>query len=449
MRIRHGFRTLVVLAGFLSFIAAADAAPPEDLSGCAWPLETAGSGATNVAYPDKNATYWTMPLDRTLWRSMIIEGTYPSSRFFSFVSYEAKGASYDDIVDVDIMPDAGSRNPFVEPAGGAATRYTVTVGAGSGPNDIGLDTDPDDAALAWVIYRIYVPNEGLDRNAGVPLPAITLVGYDGSTKLLKACPSRKGNPSSVQGELRGSANGVLADFLAGLRASVDDPATCQPQDDVVFWIPEHTGGYFPNPANKYIAAPGLCFDSNKVVVVRGKAAGFPDTHAGNPLWQPAIPGVPIQLRYWSMCNNDQVIPYPVVECASDWATALDADGFYTYVLGDSPAGKAPRWLPAGTTWLPWGLKKQANILIFRNMLPADDFTPTVQGAALQPGCLVDNEQHQTVPRSDVERGGACAANYMGDYYPRAVYCDKRVLATQGWQACFAIAGKTARRVTGR
>ena len=86
------------------------------------------------------------------------------------------------------------------------------------------------------------------------------------------------------------------------------------------------------------------------MIVRGKAADFPDTYNGNPVWQPALPGY-IQLRYWSMCNNEQVAPFPVVACQPDHATNLDSQGYYTYVLGegDSP----PPWLPAYATWLPW------------------------------------------------------------------------------------------------
>jgi hypothetical protein len=34
-----------------------------DVPMCSWPLETTGMGLTNVAYPDTNATYWTMPFD--------------------------------------------------------------------------------------------------------------------------------------------------------------------------------------------------------------------------------------------------------------------------------------------------------------------------------------------------------------------------------------------------
>jgi hypothetical protein len=43
---------------FLPFCAAAQVLPV-----CSWPLETTGQSTTNVAYPDTNATYWTMPFE--------------------------------------------------------------------------------------------------------------------------------------------------------------------------------------------------------------------------------------------------------------------------------------------------------------------------------------------------------------------------------------------------
>jgi hypothetical protein len=48
-----------------------------------------------------------------------------------------------------------------------------------------------DTQLAWIIYRIYVPNKGLERNAGVPLPTITLIGYDGKSQTVPSCHSSR------------------------------------------------------------------------------------------------------------------------------------------------------------------------------------------------------------------------------------------------------------------
>ncbi|HKP67307.1 MAG TPA: hypothetical protein VJX31_11820 [Casimicrobiaceae bacterium] len=443
----RGFRRLHAAAfACLTFVAFDSAAAPRvDPTLCAWPVETAGTGLTNVAYPDKNATYWTMPLDRSRWQSMTIKGTFPRARFFSFVSYTSHGVAHDSIVDNEIVPDAGSHNPFVDGTWAPSDTYTVTVGGAQSSNNISLD--PESPQLTWVIYRIYVSNDDNDREAGVPLPEITLVGSDPSdTKTLTACQLRDGPIDKLRSLLKGMNSAhVLDQILLDIHARRDTkPPSCQPEDDVVFWIPKNTGGYFPNPANKYIAAPGLCFDRDKVVVVRGKAAGFPNTHEDQPVWEPATPpGSPIQLRYWSMCNNDQLSPYPVVDCRADWNVKLDENNYYTYVVADATGGQVPSWLPSDATVLPWGTKNIANILIFRNMLPEEDFTQTVQ-AAIAADCVIDNQPGVTPDRELVDKKGQCAANVMGEYYPRAVYCDKSVLAAQGWQGCFANAASARR-----
>jgi hypothetical protein len=60
---------------------------------CSWPIETTGTGFSNIAYPDINATYWTMPFDASRWQALRITGTYPEGRFMSFMTYDARGGS--------------------------------------------------------------------------------------------------------------------------------------------------------------------------------------------------------------------------------------------------------------------------------------------------------------------------------------------------------------------
>jgi hypothetical protein len=413
------------------------------LPSCAWRLETDGTGITNVAYPDTDATYWTMPVDTTQWKQVILQGQYPQSRFFSFTTYVAQGSAADSILDINIDPDAGSINPFrpYQKSGPQLFRsseqsYTVNVG---GPNGQSNHVNFGNTQLAWIIYRIYLPNKGLDRMAGVPLPAVTLVDANNGRHSIPPCGTPRDQQINVMlDDLRADGFNLLADYWQVQFTDGDDGGlapdpNCQPDDQVVFWIPENTGGYFPNPYNKYIAGPALCFQPGKFVIVRGKAADFPDTYNGNPVWQPAFPGV-VQLRYWSMCNNDQHAPFPVVACQPDHATNLDSQSYYTYVLGegDSP----PPWLPVYATWLPWGSKLVSNILIFRNMLPnTAQFGQSVQ-AAIAAGCVVNNQPHTPPSRDQVLRAGACAERVMNAFYPKTVFCDESVLQHGGWQACF-------------
>ena len=227
--------------------------------------------------------------------------------------------------------------------------------------------------------------------------------------------------------------------LLALAACGDDDGSSTQQP--LFVVPQNTGGYFPNPANRYIAAGSLTYQAGRLVVVRGKGAVFPDTYQGESIFVPANPPGPIQLRYWSMCNNVEAAPYPVVLCRADYATALDGDGYYTYVmsLDESGSSTPPDWLPADATWLPWGATDQPNILILRNMLPASGFTETVQGAEAA-GCTIDNQQGVTLSNATLRRASDCAAGVMGDYYPRIAYCDQDLFIREGWQGCFSAAG---------
>ena len=102
-----------------------------------------------------------------------------------------------------------------------------------------------------------------------------------------------------------------------------------------------------------------------------------------------------------MCNNDGVIPYPVIGCEADYETKLDQSQFYTYVVSPDPA--PPSWLPADATWLPWGPVTVPITVIFRSI-------PT---------------EFSTIP---------------ADFYPQGALCDQALFIAQGWRGCFAAAG---------
>lgn len=438
---KYAVKLLVVLAAFQSL------GLTQPVPVCSWPVETSGTGITNVAYPDTNATYWTMPFDAGRWKSIVIKGTYPQSRFFSFVAYNADGSVVENssgvesaLNDENVLADPGNSNPFDQNSvPGGPESYTVTAGRtapSGGSNFLLLGVN----RLAWIIYRIYVPNKGLGKNAGVPLPTVTVIGIDGRSHPVPPCG---GSDAGALLKLRRSlANDGPRISNVPPFASIPSPDTAVGQAScaetpLISWIPANTGGYFPNPANKYIATPGLCLQGpEEIVVVRGKGAVFPDTYNDGPVWEPAD----VALRYWSICNNDQRSPYPVVSCKADYQTTLDADGFYTYVVSTSDSllhpNQQPAWVPAGATWIPWGLPINPKILIFRNMLPYGSFNQTVQ-EAIQTGCTVDNEPGVSPPRAKVEAAGACAHSVMQDYYPEALYCKKSTFIARGWQGCVA------------
>ncbi len=426
----HWKTTGKIITAFTFVTASAFAQQP---SACSWPFETTGTGLTNVAYLDTNSTYWTMPINTTAWKSVIIKGEYPQSRFFSFVVYAADGSVANSgdgtlsdpptsfISDINVSPNPGSANPFLStPAADQPTQYTINASltnpSNKTTNFLMFDTS---AKLDWLIYRVYLPNKGLDRTADVPLPSITFVDRNNNQYQVTQCPSRSGLPLDLH----------LADFV------VPTPdQTYSFQSNPLAWIPQETGHLFPNPANSYIAIPNLCYQAGKIVVVRGKRAIVPDTYNGGPVWEPSN----AELRYWSMCSNRQALPYPVLACGADHDTQLDADGYYTYVMSESQPGSPrtpPSWPPANVNWLPWGAPDGVDVLILRNMVPDPGFENSVQAAKSQ-GCAVNNA-NSPIPPDQIAAGAQCAQNVMKEYYPKAVYCDKQVFINKGWQGCFA------------
>jgi hypothetical protein len=185
----------------------------------------------------------------------------------------------------------------------------------------------------------------------------------------------------------------------GLTTGVCNPASPGPAP-VIFGPPTLNPNFFPDPQTAYLETPGFCFQANKLVVVRARAPVFPNTYPGGSIFQPAFDGQ-IQLRYWSLCNNDSVIPFPVVACQADFETRRDADQFYTYVISNDQA--PPSWLPVNVTWLPWGDIRVPKNLIFRNILP-ENFAA------------------------------------QGVYRPLGVFCDATIFIGQGWQGCFGAGG---------
>jgi len=368
---------------------------------CSWPLESTGRGLSNVAYPDTNATYWVMPVDTSTWQSMIVTGQYAQSRFFSFTTYyspqQTNTRVVGDIIDANIAPDSGSTNPFAPGTAAAPYNYTITFDGnttGNG-NHVAWATNQ----TTYVIYRIYVADEGLDREAGVPLPNITLVDTRGSQHPLAQC--------SQAARVAAEAKTLIATLESGVTAATCPTGAAQSGAVTFTDTNSGEGGHFPNPVTTYYAARNLCLQADNVIVVRGQAPDFPNTYVGGTIYQPAFPGS-IQVRYWSLCVNEEVTPGPVVDCRADYATQLDGQGFYTYVISrdDALSQTPPFWLPAGATWLQWGEPLIQNALAFRDMVPADGFTLT------------------------------------GNYLPTGVYCSKRLLIQKGWQACFTAAGLT-------
>jgi hypothetical protein len=260
--------------------------------------------------------------------------------------------------------------------------------------------------------RVYLPHGG-DFSA-VQLPTL-IFSRDGRSQALKTCSggnSQAGPLIKVLKELIKQRSGGTSNPVASTLAFARPKAAT-------------TNSYFPNTANGYVAAtftptPGT------VVVVQGEAPTFTPGSTAAPWPNPAY-----DLRYWSLCNNENVKPFPVVEvtdpktgakifgCSADLNTPV-VDGDYTFVLS-TLADRPPNATAAnGVAWLPYSSDQVQNVLIFRDML-GDAFPNSVQH----------------VPQND---NAASAQEVMGAYYPRFAQCSVGTFTRGGPSACFAARG---------
>jgi hypothetical protein len=381
--------SIVVLIAVLLLLTAIPTAKAQSLPLCSWPFEVTGRGLTNVATPDTNATYWVMPLDTRRWKTVIIDGEYPEARFFNYTVYESDGTLVDSRVDSSISPNPGSENPFavrVDPRSHKNT-YTVHISRNAGGSDLHLGQ----SRLEFLVYRVYAPDKTFDRTGGADVPEVTLESFDGGTRKLRSCPFADAESSLANLIILLRVNGFTdaANFLQGVLMTANQlrfgPGSCpsgQPAPAVVgFEVATLGADFFPNRETTYLETSGFCFQPNKALVVKGRAPVFPDTYNFGSIFDPAPPfpeDSVIQARYWSMCNNDRKLPYPVVACQPDFATKIVPDQHnpaiytYTYVVSADPA--PPAWLPDNATWLPWGAIDIPKNLIFRIILPQDTST---------------------------------------------------------------------------
>ena len=397
--------TLTALASVST--ASAQVTPAVITPGCAFPIIVNQADA-NVAYPDTNSTYWAMPTNFSLGDIVTITGQFSYARYMSFNAYDATGSSVGGLRDTAIVPDAGSINPFLDGQSltGTPRNYTVNVNITNTPQVTSAVAGTIDAipGVGWLLIRVYVPFDANSPSGGVLIPSITV---NSVTKT--GCTTFGPEPAIV----------ALAAVIMGQAI-----ADAIPPADVPEFSFSGGGGLFPNADNKYVYAT-TSWKPGRLALVRGLAPAFPNTPS-----QGLYPEQ--QLRYWSMCTNLLVTPAPVVECARDTETDLDAQGRYLYVIGaeqDHPtdasiARDSGTWLkwfgPIGEA-LPDELKPNGN-LILRNMLPAASFTNAVQN----------------IP---VTQSNAAARATMGLYYPEATYCERSVFERLGADACFGLGPK--------
>jgi hypothetical protein len=359
---------------------------------CAWAGEVSPT-ASNVYYPDAGATYWVTAYDVDAGDTIEVDGTYPDARYASLVTYPNSGGYFTTdsgvdswLTDYQIKPDKGSENPFTKQGKGAEPGgdFTVEVKQDVGKHEKNaLPMAPDlstQGETGYLVYRVYEPAGG-DYGA-VDLPELTIHHDDGTSTALDECSE----PVEL-GQV---------------------PPDTVPPSDATQFARQPLAGAFPNPDNSYLTLDYRVPDDGDVLVIRGKA---PEQAGGQaPVTWPSRDA---DLRYWSMCSNTMTNPYPVVDCATDDQTALDEDGYYTYVVGTEDQRAAVEAIPGATFISTSSTDPDAvHKLVLRNLVPSDDFDQAIA-----------NVPEDSTPEE--------AAAVMGDYYPQTYTVGAASLTAEG------------------
>ena len=380
---------------------------------CGWMVDVSAK-TLNVAAPDTHTNYFVQPYYLTAGNDIVVHGNYPYSRYFSFIAYGSNGLPINNVSihDQQILPDAGSTNPFstADPPTDDPRQYTLRISSSQPPfpsNTIAGLPSGVTQGFGFLLYRIYLANDSKDPAAGVPLPTITTASGTHRT--------------CSRGE-RAIFNKLFAPVADALVAASAPDLSKVTLGASLFRRAGDLGGLFPNPDNEYVFQAST-WSPGSIIVIRGRAMTFPDTrHGGSTTEQTDV-------RYWSMCSNEFAEPFPAVDCASDDETAVDAQGYYTYVV--SMAKDRPKNAKAanGVTWLAWAKAGTAqvppNTTYLRTMLPGDGFDHAVQ----------------SVPPPDSQAAAtdlaSQASQVMAEYYPEGVLCTTATFEAGGADACFA------------
>lgn len=398
-------------------------------SGCAWPVALnqatlAENSQVNVSNPDTASDYWIMPVPVEQGLSVTLAGRYPNSRYMSIAVYNADGSPFttngiaSTLTDYRIAPDLGSVNPWQHqaPPGGS---FTVTLRSSVAPGQVNtLPLAPagtPSGTTDVIFYRVYAAHGGPEQ---VPLPTITLT-RNGESRQLGQCPASGQDriPKSYC-SIPWVAKGAPVCGVAGQASTAGAAGTIVP-----FARDPIGAGGTPDTDIAYLSATVVPPRNGDVLVIRAKAPTTPSGTAPTPWPEPGT-----DLRYWSLCIDLAKAPVPVVVnrlpggtadygCRYDNQVALDASGYYTFVIGTESQRAAIDRIP-GATFLPLSAAQpvQRYKLNLRNMLAERDFGEAVQ---------------------DVPANGqsASAAVAIGPYYPRIAFCPLATLVASGPAVC--------------
>ncbi|MEV6350564.1 hypothetical protein [Actinoplanes sp. NPDC051851] len=401
--------------------------PPTAASGivtpvCSWGWRVSAVDV-NAYYPDTAAVYWSMWYQYSDDLSFDIQGRFPDARYMSFNVYDLYPSSFSSngvessLSDYEITPDEGSVNPWQTDADPGGT-YTLHLKMNPDPGEVNtLPLAPEGTVAGSkgsVIFRVYLATD----LANVVLPTVTAYHGDTGTVLNTCQTAGEGNAKIT------TDSATLTESL--LRWRDRRRRDIDPTTGLAFARTSELSQKAPNNDNAYLITwvDPPAADADDVIMIRAKA---PRAVSGT---RPrAWPVFGADVRYWSFCTNLLEPNNPVVAnvledgsidygCRYDADTAIDRDGYYTYVLGTESQRAAIESIH-GATFLPFSTDQStaSHMVIMRTLLPTDEFRFATQRVAM-------------------DSSPEAAAAVMGDYYPRVSTCSLTRLTQRGLPACF-------------
>ncbi len=425
-------RSRLALAGVVAFAVSAAGAAAYTIpnlyggkdSTCFWSVGVINGGKLNIAYPDAGANYWAAGYTLPAGATLELQGEYPHARYASVESYNALGVVTDALVDYQINPGPGSRNPFRAGVRRDVKRRSFTIALLSSSPASPLNPDQrtgerhrnflyttpigDTSGLHILLWRVYVPDNGTGLRGGVPLPHPVLRLANGTIQTgQQACHTltsqeRRLNAVNLSALLVPASQYDKLRYQPGVPPwfPAKNPPVWRVQYNRAYLLALYAGptyhpdvgtptkagqsGFFPNIDNQY-ARTAINRKLGKVAAFRGTMPTFPRTSHGGTYMQQAT-----QLRYLSFCMNESVLTTKVMDCVYDEQIPLHGHRQYIVVTSrpqDRPSNAIAK---CGVAWLPWsptgdgGSDHDFGWMQLRNMLPSPSFQHAIQNT-MAPG----------------------------------------------------------------
>jgi hypothetical protein len=403
-----------------------------------------GAGPEQKAfyYPDGASTYFVISMVLQRGYHLILKGSYPHARYFSYTIANSVGSEGDIgggqfLRDHQIEPNPGSMNPYRPNVNRNYHKrnYTIHIVQANPetpfefPNVLYVP-DSEIGKRIHLSFRIYLVDEGYNvsgTRSGLPIASLkTSLDADANLvtgmELFDLLQIRKDGetpfpPKKWKDAVFASKDPVNAPARINTRAqvfcntaySVFGPFIEDELERVKRFPATHDAGFTSNPDTIYMLVP-FSFGLGQVFMVQGRMPTFPKTKESSYL------DLNAQVRYFSISTAGSPAYGVGWNTVYDEEIPLDSEGNYTIITSwpfNRPSNSVPSngiiWLSPGNGEGNYiGSRNWVGVLYIRFQVPNPNWA----------------ESPAKVPLPTVEAPISQEESIMGPYYPRTQYISK-------------------------